>query len=99
MPVPWRCGVNSTGMIDINGVEIKDGDVVRIEMEVFNSPKPIIKNCKVWYQPNRAAFMCDWDKESYLGGFNMEVTRFEVIESSEVAGRPKETYAEWREKI
>ena len=70
----------STGMKDINGVEIKDGDIVRITLTIFGSTKPIIKDCKVWYEPSRAAFLCDWDKDGcYLGGFNMDVATFEVI--------------------
>lgn len=69
----------NTGMKDKNGIEIKDGDTVRITLTVPTS-KPIIKDCKVWYEPSRAAFMCDWQKEGvYLGGFYMEKTTFEVI--------------------
>ena len=68
-----------SGMLDKNGVEIKDGDTVRITLEVPNS-KPIIKDCNVWYSAERAAFMCDWQNEGvYLGGFYMEKTTFEVI--------------------
>lgn len=72
--------MKNTGMLDKNGIEIKDGDTVKIVLTVFGSTKPIIKNCKVWYEPKRAAFMCDWDKDGcYLGGFCMNKTTFEVI--------------------
>lgn len=69
----------NTGMLDNNGVEIKDGDTLKITLEVPNS-KPIIKECKVWYSGERAAFLCDWQPEGvYLGGFYMKKTTFEVI--------------------
>lgn len=69
----------NTGMLDKNGVEIKDGATLRITLDVPNS-KPIVKDCKVWYEPERAAFMCDWSSgNDYLGGFYMEKTTFEVI--------------------
>ena len=69
----------NSGMKDKNSVEIKDGDTVRITLEVQNS-KPIVKDCKVWYEASRAAFMCDWSSgNDYLGGFYMEKTTFEVI--------------------
>lgn len=71
--------MNNSGKFDVNGVEIKDGDVVRITLDIHNS-KPIIKDCKVWYSTEHAAFMCDWHKGgTYLGGFCKSKVTFEVV--------------------
>lgn len=73
-------------MKDKNGVDIKDGDTVRIVMQQYVAVK-ITRDCEVRYLRKRAAFVVNWHKDlhksvedwEYLGAFNMGTCEFEVI--------------------
>ena len=67
-----------TGKKDIHGNNIRNGDTVRITMELRNS-KPIVQESIVKYCEKHCGFVVMWGNDwTWLGGF-VEQVKFEIL--------------------